>query len=41
MKVAVIGYGNWGKQIYKNLKILKIQNIEVIKNIFSNIEKQN
>ena len=41
MKVAVIGFGNWGKQIYKNLKILKIKNIEVIKNIFSNIEKQN
>ena len=41
MKVAIIGYGNWGKKIYKNLKILKIKNIEVIKNIFSNVSKQN
>ena len=41
MKVAIIGYGNWGKKIYKNLKILKIKNIEIIKNIFSDISKQN
>ena len=39
INIALIGYGNWGKKIYKNLKKISLINLEVYTKKSVNMEK--